>query len=116
MAERIEDLSIEYKEDDKVIIQQIDKNILTRGNWTTIMYLFKEMDKKTGIYSEPKVSIRRYQKRSGVYRQQSKFNISSAKQGREIAIALQKWFPQGIGVNVPPVAATAKTATAASDS
>ena len=95
MAERIEDLSIEYKEDDRVIIQQIDKNILTRGNWTTIMYLFKEMDKKTGEYSDPKVSIRRYQKRNGVYRQQSKFNISSAKQGREIIVALQKWFAEG---------------------
>ena len=110
MAERIEDLSIEYKEDDKIIIQQIDKNILTRGNWTTIMYLFKEMDKKSGEYSDPKVSIRRYQKRNGVYRQQSKFNISSAKQGREMIAALQKWFPEGGGVAIP-VTEPAKSAT-----
>lgn len=93
MAENIDDLTIEYVEEDKVIIKQEDKNILTRGNWTTIMYLFKEMDKKTEEYGPPKVSIRRYQKRNGVYRQQSKFNISSAKQGREIIKALQNWFP-----------------------
>ena len=111
MAERIEDLSIEYKEDDKIIIQQIDKNILTRGNWTTIMYLFKEMDKKTGEYSDPKVSIRRYQKRNGVYRQQSKFNISSAKQGREIILALQKWFADSAALAAAPAPESAKSAS-----
>jgi len=112
MAERIEDLTIEYKEDDKIIIQQIDKSILTRGNWTTIMYLFKEMDKKTGEYSDAKVSIRRYQKRNGLYRQQSKFNISSAKQGREIVGVLQKWFPEGVAPATTAGRDAPKTATA----
>jgi hypothetical protein len=93
MAENIDDLTIKYVEDDKVIIDELEKHILTRGNWTTIMYLFRELNKKTEVYSAPKVSIRRYQKRNGVYRQQSKFNISSAKQGREIIRALEKWFP-----------------------
>ena len=93
MAENIDDLSIEYVEDDKVIIKEENKNVLTRGNWTTIMYLFREMDKKTEDYGPLKVSIRRYQKRNGVYRQQSKFNISSAKQGREIVRTLTEWFP-----------------------
>lgn len=97
MAENIDDLTIKYVEDDKVIIDELDKNILTRGNWTTIMFLFKEMNKKTSEYGAPKVSIRRYQKRNGVYRQQSKFNISSEKQSREIVKALQNWFPDGEG-------------------
>ncbi|SME88200.1 hypothetical protein [Pseudobacteriovorax antillogorgiicola] len=93
MAETIDDIDIEYVEDDKVIIKQLDKHILTRGSWTTIMFLFQELDKKTDDYGPQKVSIRRYQKRNGVYRQQSKFNISSAKQGRDIIKALQNWFP-----------------------
>lgn len=93
MAENIDDLSIEYVEDDRVIIKQLDKNVLTRGNWTTIMYLFQEMDKKTGEYGQKRVSIRRYQKRNGVYRQQSKFNISSEKQAKNIIKALEDWFP-----------------------
>ena len=88
MAETIDDI-----EDDKVIIKQIDKHVLTRGSWTTIMFLYQELDKKTEDYGPQKVSIRRYQKRNGVYRQQSKFNISSAKQGRAIVEALQNWFP-----------------------
>ena len=94
MAENIDDLSIEYVEDERLIVKQIDKNILTRGNWTTIMYLFEEMDKKTGEYGPQRVSIRRYQKRNGTYRQQSKFNISSAKQAKAIVAALLGWFPE----------------------
>jgi len=93
MAETIDDIEIEYVEDDKVIIKQLDKHVLTRGSWTTIMFLYQELDKKTEDYGPHKVSIRRYQKRNGVYRQQSKFNISSAKQGRDIIKALQNWFP-----------------------
>jgi hypothetical protein len=94
MSETIDDLGIEYVEDDKVIVKQLDKHVLSRGSWTTIMFLYQEMDKKTEEYGAPKVSIRRYQKRNGVYRQQSKFNISSAKQGKEIIGALAKWYPE----------------------
>ncbi|NRA67498.1 MAG: hypothetical protein HRU19_23660 [Pseudobacteriovorax sp.] len=94
MSETIDDIGIEYVEDDKVIIKQLDKQVLTRGSWTTIMFLYQEMDKKTEDYGPQKVSIRRYQKRNGVYRQQSKFNISSEKQGREVVKALQNWFPE----------------------
>ena len=95
MSETIDDLSIEYIEDERLIVKQLDKHVLTRGSWTTIMFLFQEMDKKTGIYGQERVSIRRYQKRGGVYRQQSKFNISSAKQGREIASVLSGWYAEG---------------------
>lgn len=94
MSETIDELSIEYTEDERLIVKQLDKHVLTRGSWTTIMFLFQEMDKKTGIYGPERVSIRRYQKRGGVYRQQSKFNISSAKQGREISNVLNGWYPE----------------------
>lgn len=92
MSETIDDITIEYIEDDKVIVKQLDKHVLSRGSWSTIMFLYQEMDKKTEEYNPPKVTIRRYQKRNGVYRQQSKFNISSAKQSREIVSALEKWY------------------------
>jgi hypothetical protein len=95
MAENIDDLSIAFYQDDRNVLKELEKIVLTRGNWTTIMYLFQELNKKTNEYEAPKVSIRRYQKRGGVYKQQSKFNISSAKQGREISGILLKWFPEG---------------------
>ena len=92
MAENIDDLTIAFYQDDRNVLKELEKTVLTRGNWTTIMYLFQELNKKTNEYEAPKVSIRRYQKRGGIYKQQSKFNISSAKQGREIAAILLKWF------------------------
>lgn len=95
MAENIDDLTISFYQDDRNVLKELKKVILTRGNWTTIMYLFQELNKKTNEYEAPKVSIRRYQKRGGIYKQQSKFNISSAKQGREIASILLEWFPEG---------------------
>jgi uncharacterized lipoprotein len=94
MAENIDDLTIAFYQDDRNVIKEIDKIVLTRGNWTTIMYLFQELNKKTNEYEASKVSIRRYQKRGGVYKQQSKFNISSSKQGNEIAAILQNWYPE----------------------
>lgn len=93
MAEKIDDLTINYFQDDVQVVREVEKNILTRGSWTTIMFLFQERDKNTNEFGPTKVSIRRYQKRSGVYKQQSKFNISSARQGRQIADILLNWFP-----------------------
>ena len=101
MAENIDDLTIAFYQDDRNVLKELEKIILTRGNWTTIMYLFQELNKKTNEYEAPKVSIRRYQKRGGIYKQQSKFNISSAKQGREIASILVKWFPEGVEEDKP---------------
>jgi|GEM_PF-122736 len=95
MSENIDDLTISFYQDDRNVLKEIDKVVLTRGNWTTIMFLFQELNKKTNEYEAPKVSIRRYQKRGGIYKQQSKFNISSAKQAREISDILLKWFPEG---------------------
>jgi hypothetical protein len=95
MAENIDDLTISFYQDDRNVLKEIKKKVLTRGNWTTIMFLFQELNKKTNEYEAPKVSIRRYQKRGGIYKQQSKFNISSAKQAREIASILTDWFPEG---------------------
>ena len=92
MASEIDELSIEWQDENGTLVRkQIEKEVLTRGSWTTIMYLFQELDRKTEEFNPPKVSIRRYQKRSGSFREQSKFTISS---GKQIIDVLQKWFEQ----------------------
>jgi len=93
MAEIIEDLTVRYEEDGKEVVKEIDKSVLTRGSWTTIVFLYQELDSKTGEFGPNKVSIRRYRKRYGQFRQQSKFNISSEKQVRAVVDILTKWFP-----------------------
>ncbi len=115
MAENIDDLTISFYQDDRNVVKELKKLVLTRGNWTTIMYMFQELNKKTNEYESPKVSIRRYQKRGGIYKQQSKFTISSAKQAREIAGILVDWFPEGQDEEKPKRARGSKKAEAANE-
>ncbi len=85
MAETVDEITINYEEDGKLLVKELKKEILTKGAWTTIMFFYQDMDRKTGDYTDPKISIRRYKKVSGIYRQQSKFNIGSAKQAKQIS-------------------------------
>ena len=93
MAETIDELTIQYEEDGQVLRKQINKEVLTKGSWTTIMFLYQDLDRRSGEYGAPKVSIRRYQKREGTYLQRSKFEISSPNQARAIRDKIDDWFP-----------------------
>ncbi len=93
MAENIDDISIRYEDENgNLIVKELEKEVLTRGGWTTIMFLYQELDRKTGEFGPPKVTIRRYRKQSGQFRPQSKFNISNKKQALKIAQVLKDWY------------------------
>ena len=93
MAENIDDISINYEDEEGTqLVKEVDKVILSRGSWSTIVFLYQDLDRKTGEFGPQKATIRRYKKTGGVFRQQSKFNISGAKQGLQISDALNKWF------------------------
>jgi hypothetical protein len=92
MAERIEDLTVTYMEDGIATTQELDKVILSKGSWTTILFRYQDWDRAKGEYGPEKYSIRRYQKRAGEYRQQSKFNLSSRAQAQALVDALQTWL------------------------
>lgn len=92
MAEKIEDLTIEYIEDGVTTIKELDKVILTKGAWCTILYKFQSWNRSKEAYNPTSYSIRRYQKRNGAYQQRSKFNISSTDQANKIITALQTWM------------------------
>lgn len=91
MAETIDEITIDYSEDGIELVKQLDKEVLTKGAWSTIIYKYQEWDKRKEEYSQIKYTIRRYQKRNGEYMQKSKFNISSKEQAGKIIDALQKW-------------------------
>lgn len=91
MAETVEELTVEYKEGDLVTVKELDKQVLTKGAWATVIYRYQDWDAKKEEYSKDRYTIRRYQKRNGEYNQKSKFNISSPDQARSIIEALQKW-------------------------
>lgn len=95
MAETIEELTIEWEDDDGVVTtKELKKEVLSKGAWTTIMYLYQDYNRKKEEYGPEKVRIQRYQKRDGNYMPRSKFNISSAKQAKAIVATLQGWFDE----------------------
>lgn len=91
MAETVEELSIAYEDGGIETIKELDKKVLTKGAWATIMYRYQDWDRAKEEYSAEKYSIRRYQKRNGEYQQKSKFNISSKEQALAIIATLEEW-------------------------
>ena len=91
MSATIDEITIEYAENGITLTKELDKVILSRGAWTTIIFRYHEWDPKKEVYSEDKYTIRRYQKRNNVYQQKSKFNISSRDQAQKLIAALSQW-------------------------
>ena len=91
MASDANDLTIHFEEDNIVKVKELDKIILSKGAWATIIFKYQQWDAKNEKYGKVGYSIRRYQKRNDRYSQKSKFNISSNEQAHKIIDALQKW-------------------------
>ena len=94
MASDVNDISINYEEDGVLVVKETDKEILSKGAWTTIIFRYQQWDKKKEEYGPDRYTIRRYQKRNDEYQPKSKFNISSADQAKKIIDALQSWIPK----------------------
>lgn len=90
--EKIEDITVNFEKDGKQLVKELKKEILSRGIWVTILFLYQQLDEKTGEYREPKICIRRYKKVKGFYQLQSKFAFSSDKQSKQIASVITKWI------------------------
>ena len=91
MAFDVNDITIQYEEDGVVIVKEIDKEILSKGAWTTVLFRYQQWDKRKKVYGDDIYAIRRYQKVHGEYMPKSKFNISSKAQAEKIVETLQKW-------------------------
>ena len=94
MSSTPDTLSVEYEENGQILTKELDKVILTKGAWTTIVFRYQELDTETDAYGPDKYTIRRYKKAGGEYRMQSKFNISSSDQARKIVEVLSGWLEQ----------------------
>ena len=92
MADNPDDLTVAYSEGGIETVQELDKVILSKGAWTTVLFRYRDWDRGKEAWGPEKYSIRRYQKRGGEFRQQSKFNISSRAQAQAIVTALQGWL------------------------
>lgn len=92
MSETIDDLTISFTEDNIEKVRELDKCILSKGAWTTIMYCYQDWDNAKQAYGPIKYSVRRYQKSNNQFRLKSKFNVSSEAQAQKIVEILNKWL------------------------
>jgi hypothetical protein len=94
MASTPDELTVNFTEDGIDIVKELDKVILSKGAWTTILFRYQDWNRGKQEYGPDKYTIRRYQKRSGEYTTKSKFNISSKDQAKAIIEALQGWIAE----------------------
>jgi len=94
MAETVDELTIRYEEDGIETVKELDKKILTKGAWSTVIFRYQDWNRSKEEYGPDKYSIRRYQKRNGEYQQKSKFNISSPDQAQQLIEALTEWVKE----------------------
>lgn len=92
MSTTIDEITVNYEDNGQLIIKELDKAVLSKGAWTTILFRYQEWRPESDDYGPDKYVIRRYRKTGGEYRQQSKFTISSADQARKIIETLQGWL------------------------
>ena len=92
MSSEIDELTVNYEDGGELVSKELDKVILTRGAWSTIIFKYQDLNRTKGEFGPDKYSIRRYQKRNGEYQFKSKFNISSKDQARKIMNALEGWM------------------------
>ncbi len=95
MAEALDELSYDYEHEGRLVRKEVDRAILSKGAWATLMFLYQELDRKTEEWRPPKIAIVRFKKSGGQYRKQSSFNISSEKQARQIVEVIEKWDAPG---------------------
>lgn len=94
MSENAEDLTISFTEDQIEKVRELDKHILSKGAWATIIFRYQEWEPAKNDFGPVKYSIRRYQKRNNQYWQKSKFNISSDEQAKKLISILSQWVPE----------------------
>ena len=94
MAATVDELTINYTENGSLVVKELDKVILTKGAWSTVIFKYQDLNRQSGEYGPVKFTIRRYQKREGEYKPKSKFTVSSVDQAKKVIDALQKWVDE----------------------
>jgi len=84
MAETLEELTYDYEDEGTLVRKELDRAVLSKGSWATIMFLFQELDRAKGKFRAPKMAIVRFKKSKGSYR----------KQARQIAEVFEQWYPK----------------------
>jgi len=95
MAENVSEITVEYEEEGETLIEELEKVVLNKGVWTSILFRYKERDRKTGQFGPAKATIRRYQKHQGVYKKRDSVNLT-LDTAKILISNLQNWIDDGL--------------------
>ncbi|MDR2724779.1 MAG: hypothetical protein LBC90_01670 [Candidatus Adiutrix sp.] len=95
MAENINDITVNYEDEGELVVEELDKVILTRGAWTSILFRYRERDRQTGTMGPPKATLRRYQKHNGIFKKRDAINLS-AEAAKSLVGTLEQWLAEGL--------------------
>ena len=83
-----------YQEDGESVVEELDKVVLTKGVWSTILFRYRERKSSTGEFGPVKASLRRYQKHQGVYKKRDAVNLT-ADSAKLLISSLNEWLENG---------------------
>jgi hypothetical protein len=92
MTEDLDELSYDYEDEGMLVRKEIDRAVLSKGAWATVMFLYQELDRKTEQFRGTKVAIVRFKKVRGMYRKQASFNLSNERQARQVVDVIERWY------------------------
>jgi hypothetical protein len=95
MAENVSEITVEYEEEGETLVEELDKVVLNKGVWTSILFRYKERDRKTGQFGPAKATIKRYQKHQGVYKKRDSVNLT-LETAKTLITNLQNWIDEGL--------------------
>ena len=91
----VDELTITREGDDRFPArEELKKEVLTTGAWSTVVYMYKEMKRtKAGeSWSDPKLALVRYRKLKGALRPQKEFAISNLEHAKKLREVLGQWL------------------------
>ena len=52
MASTVDEITINYEEDGIQLVKELDREVLSKGGWTTIMFKYVQWEKAKEAYGE----------------------------------------------------------------
>ena len=50
MAEMVDEISVNYEEDGVLLCKELDRYVLSKGAWATLMFLYQDLNRQSGEF------------------------------------------------------------------
>jgi hypothetical protein len=86
----LEELTVRWEKDGEVVVEELDKRVFVSHAWATGVFRYRDRDRETGEFKEPRIALRRYRKRRAGWVVEAKLTFSMEQAG-EVAAVMAEW-------------------------